>query len=545
MAPAISRRRDSCHLCCCSSGASRLTMCQTETGSVSGSRGPSTAAAALILPTAEVSSIGGMEQFVNEEPLISVSRNQSLSVVCITVKGKYVLNRQSILRFLGRAFREIRLGATAPTLNNTSTAECFSFSQQGGRMSARAKVMTREVLENTAFLFQPEYYERLPSVVVQRSSQCSTLKHPTDRRGTMPPPNCIRPTWRTCKSPEAEPLLARPGQWRLAIYNAKVLARSRCQMAQLLIAVIHRICIVVDIIEHPRQGRHRRRRYTTKPLCDMDMESTIAILFLSNGLPKKARNTVPTNCHLTIFRRHRHIAEKMVSFADKYVGLAVIGSFLFGYQVAVLNTSLSFFTLHFQACGDSLTTNCPAAVSYESYANSVVFLGAAVGSLAAGQLVSVGRRVSMLVCHMISILAALIGFFATGYPMFIAGRLVAGLCVGLITVATPTFISEICPAHTRGSRGMVCSSSSATIKTVSQRGDRFNVAAFRRRAICVTGFLNNFRSVHQLNIGLGIFTAILLGLFLPSFPTPEAPEFSIWQPKLMQLYPGIISLFSV
>lgn len=157
----------------------------------------------------------------------------------------------------------------------------------------------------------------------------------------------------------------------------------------------------------------------------------------------------------------------MCSYSDQYVLVAVIASFLFGYQIAVLNTSLVFFTLQFNACGDTYTYRCPEATKWEALASTMVFIGATVGALTAGNLIYRGRRLALLVCgpsssiissslqiaHLISIVGASICCFSYNFPMLLIGGLINGFCVGVITVASPSIISEMCPSKIRGSRG--------------------------------------------------------------------------------------------
>lgn len=177
----------------------------------------------------------------------------------------------------------------------------------------------------------------------------------------------------------------------------------------------------------------------------------------------------------------------MLSVVDKYVALCGLASFLFGYQLEVLNTTVSFFTLKFETCGNQYTYDCDAAKFYLPWVVSMVFVGAATGSMLAGKITSlIGPRCTLITAHLFSVIGTLTSILATSYPILIVGRFIVGLCVGLITVGSPTFISEICPASTR-KRGVI----------------------------------------HQLAITLGILGAVIPALFLNQPPTVPDPTYRV------------------
>eukprot|EP00382_Lankesteria_abbotti_P001982 CAMPEP_0113844252 /NCGR_PEP_ID=MMETSP0372-20130328/144_1 /TAXON_ID=340204 /ORGANISM="Lankesteria abbotti" /LENGTH=445 /DNA_ID=CAMNT_0000813255 /DNA_START=143 /DNA_END=1480 /DNA_ORIENTATION=- /assembly_acc=CAM_ASM_000359 len=97
--------------------------------------------------------------------------------------------------------------------------------------------------------------------------------------------------------------------------------------------------------------------------------------------------------------------------------------------------------------GSELTANF-------SYLSTAVYIGAAAGSLSGSFLSKYGRRVMNLCLHGLFVLGGLVCAFSNGFAMLLIGRLLAGLGVGLTTVASPMIISEISPLEIRGANGV-------------------------------------------------------------------------------------------
>src|SRR5574344_1611746 len=93
--------------------------------------------------------------------------------------------------------------------------------------------------------------------------------------------------------------------------------------------------------------------------------------------------------------------------------VAAIGGFLFGYDSAVINGTVSALQQAFKSS---------AATSGFSVAS--MLLGCAVGAIVSG--------------------------IATGVPEFIVYRLVGGFAVGAASVLAPTYIAEVAPSEIRG-----------------------------------------------------------------------------------------------
>merc|ERR1719440_1262993 len=63
------------------------------------------------------------------------------------------------------------------------------------------------------------------------------------------------------------------------------------------------------------------------------------------------------------------------------VSTAVLSSFLFGYQVVVLNSCAELIAVSLQWCNNQWQSDCGTSNLYVGFMNASVYLGAAVGAL--------------------------------------------------------------------------------------------------------------------------------------------------------------------
>ena len=82
---------------------------------------------------------------------------------------------------------------------------------------------------------------------------------------------------------------------------------------------------------------------------------------------------------------------------------------------------------------------------------SIVLIGAMAGALVAGWLADrLGRRPALLIAGVVFALGALTSSVATASAALIAARFVVGLAIGLSSVTSPLYISEVAPRRSRG-----------------------------------------------------------------------------------------------
>ena len=127
----------------------------------------------------------------------------------------------------------------------------------------------------------------------------------------------------------------------------------------------------------------------------------------------------------------------------RIASVAALGGFLFGYDSAVINGAVS-------AVSDEFNTGAAAL----GFAVASALLGAAAGALLAGRIADrFGRLTVMKLAAVLFFVSALITGFSPSLTVFIFGRVVGGLGVGMASVVAPAYIAEIAPARIRGRLG--------------------------------------------------------------------------------------------
>lgn len=121
-------------------------------------------------------------------------------------------------------------------------------------------------------------------------------------------------------------------------------------------------------------------------------------------------------------------------------GVAALGSFLFGFDTAVISGATEALRLHFGLSSQWLGLTVAAAL-----------IGTILGSLAvSAPLERLGRRPVLRVLAALYVVSALGCGLAWDWTSLFASRLLGGLAIGGSSVAAPMYIAEIAPAAVRG-----------------------------------------------------------------------------------------------
>ncbi len=123
-----------------------------------------------------------------------------------------------------------------------------------------------------------------------------------------------------------------------------------------------------------------------------------------------------------------------------YTIVAALGGLLFGFDTAVINGALPFFSDHFEL--DKVM---------EGWAVSSAIFGCIVGAIGIGSPGDkYGRRYMLKVTALLFLISAIGTGMATNITMFIIFRIIGGLAIGGASVLSPIYISEIAPPKYRG-----------------------------------------------------------------------------------------------
>ncbi len=128
-----------------------------------------------------------------------------------------------------------------------------------------------------------------------------------------------------------------------------------------------------------------------------------------------------------------------------YTFIAAIGGLLFGFDTAVINGALPFFSSHFALDG-----------AMQGWAVSSGLVGCVVGAVFIGKPGDLyGSRSMLKFLAALFIVTALGTGLATSFNIFIIARIIGGIAIGGASVLCPIYISEISPAPVRGRLGAV------------------------------------------------------------------------------------------
>src|ERR1700753_4131936 len=136
-------------------------------------------------------------------------------------------------------------------------------------------------------------------------------------------------------------------------------------------------------------------------------------------------------------------------FKNRYVlgicFISALGGYLFGFDFAVISGALPFLQKQF------------AFNSYwEGFATGILAIGALAGCIFAGQVSErYGRRPGLMLAAALFAVSSIAMAIAPNRDFFLAARFAAGAGVGMASMLSPMYISEIVPAAIRGPRGAI------------------------------------------------------------------------------------------
>jgi sugar porter (SP) family MFS transporter len=121
---------------------------------------------------------------------------------------------------------------------------------------------------------------------------------------------------------------------------------------------------------------------------------------------------------------------------------AAIGGFLLGFDGSVISGAIPFYKSYFGLTDGSFLLG---------FSVSCIIWGSIIGNLIAGPLSDrIGRKPSLLISAVLFTATGLMCAFANNITVFILGRIIGGLGVGIAILVAPIYIAEIAPPRQRG-----------------------------------------------------------------------------------------------
>ncbi|HUX95304.1 MAG TPA: sugar porter family MFS transporter [Bacteroidales bacterium] len=181
--------------------------------------------------------------------------------------------------------------------------------------------------------------------------------------------------------------------------------------------------------------------------------------------------------------------------------IAALGGLLFGFDTAVISGTTPFIKPYFNL--DDI---------WLGWTVSSLLFGCIIGVISAGKPSDIfGRKRTLMVAAFLFILSAFGSALANRLSMFIFFRIIGGLGVGVASMLSPMYISEISPAEKRGR--LVSFNQLAIVIGI--------LLAFISNALLVDTGENNWRWM------LAVMGAPALLFFISLFFAPESPRWLV------------------
>ena len=133
--------------------------------------------------------------------------------------------------------------------------------------------------------------------------------------------------------------------------------------------------------------------------------------------------------------------QQKVSFYVVFLSLvAAIGGILFGYDTAVISGTTEIVKTQF-----GLSTGL------EGWYVGCALIGSIIGVLVAGMLSDfLGRKKTMLISALMFSVSAIGCAVCAGFSDLVVYRIIGGVGIGIVSIVSPIYISEVSPARVRG-----------------------------------------------------------------------------------------------
>ncbi len=181
--------------------------------------------------------------------------------------------------------------------------------------------------------------------------------------------------------------------------------------------------------------------------------------------------------------------------------VSALGSFLFGFDTAVISGTTKFITQYFNL------TDALLGITV-----SIALIGTVIGSIAVGKPGDVyGRRSMLSFCSLLYFISAFGCALSNNWYMLLGSRFIGGVGIGAASVMAPMYIAEISPGRLRG-----------RLVAVAQFNIVFGIlVAFFSNYLLVDTGVNNWRWM------FGVMAVPAALFFLLLFLVPESPRWLV------------------
>lgn len=200
--------------------------------------------------------------------------------------------------------------------------------------------------------------------------------------------------------------------------------------------------------------------------------------------------------------------------------VAAIGGILFGYDTAVISGTISNVTSQFGL--DTLQ---------QGWYVGCALTGSIIGVLFAGALSdSIGRKKTMLTAALLFCVSAICCAASASFIQLVCFRIIGGIGIGIVSIVSPIYISEVSPADRRGT--MVSLYQLAiTIGFLAAYSVNFWIQDSARTAEYAPGLWSHLMQDEMWRGMLGSMTVPALLYFIVIFMIPESPRWLIVKGK--------------
>lgn len=142
---------------------------------------------------------------------------------------------------------------------------------------------------------------------------------------------------------------------------------------------------------------------------------------------------------------NREVLKHNVRYVMLVCCVAAIGGLLFGYDSSVISGAIEPLSEYYQL-----------SPGETGWAVSNVIIGCVIGCFSAGYIADkLGRKKTLIITAILFIVSIAGTAFALDFQMFVVFRIIGGLAIGIASVISPVYISEVAPKDYRGRAGTV------------------------------------------------------------------------------------------